>query len=176
MDINQAIYKTRGCNDECYSPAYAVESIVNLIPNDYTIWCPFDKEWSQFVQVFKKHGFKVIHSHIDDGKDFFTYEPEEKWDIIVSNPPFTKKKKYFERAFGFNKPFMLLNTAQWLNDAAPCKLYKKYNKEMEIVHFTDRIKYYTKDEQGNNVEIGNKIPFKSVYFCSDVLPRNNVII
>jgi len=31
---------------------------------------------------------------IDEGKDFFEYEPEN-WDIIVINPPFKNKKSFF---------------------------------------------------------------------------------
>ena len=39
--------------------------------------------------------------------------------FIVSNPPFTNKRKYFERALSFNKPFALIMTNAWLNDSAP---------------------------------------------------------
>ncbi len=62
------------------------------------VWCPFDKEESNFVKQLSKWAFiDVVFSHIDNGQDFFNYEPKE-WDIIVSNPPFTNKRKYFERA------------------------------------------------------------------------------
>ncbi|WP_336608159.1 hypothetical protein [Campylobacter sp. RM12642] len=59
--------------DEVYTPFYAVEPLLEFIPKSKTIWCPFDKEWSAFVQLFTKNGNKVIYSHIDDsrGGDFF---------------------------------------------------------------------------------------------------------
>lgn len=55
MAINKA-YLT--CNrtkegDEVYTPFYAVDSILEFIPKDKTIWLPFDKEWSSFNQLFK---------------------------------------------------------------------------------------------------------------------------
>ena len=111
MKSNEILYSS-GNNDECYTPAYAVKPIIKYIQQykdydwafnmtrDFTIWCPFDTTESEFVkQISKMWGVKVVHSHIAEEKDFFKYEPEH-WDIIVSNPPFTNKRKYFERAFG----------------------------------------------------------------------------
>lgn len=165
--INHAIYQTNGKNDECYTPRYVVEALLPYIPKNKIVWCPFDKEDSFFVKVLIENGYKVEHSHIDNGQDFFSYEPK-KWDIIVSNPPFTNKKLFFERAFQLNKPFMLLMTAQWLNDSAPVQLYSKYEKDMEIIHFTKRIKFINCEQKG--------VPFKSVFFCSDILPKANILI
>ena len=62
--------------DERYTPSYAVRPLLEFIPNDKIIWCPFDKESSAFVDVFKKQGYNVIYSHIDYGQDFFCYEPK----------------------------------------------------------------------------------------------------
>ena len=50
-----------------------------------------------------------IRDSIVTGQDFFDYEPD-KWDVMVSNPPFTNKRKYFERALSFGKPFALIMT------------------------------------------------------------------
>ena len=167
--INDAIYSTKGKNDECYTPRYVVEAILPYIPKDKVIWCPFDTEDSNFVKVLKEKDFKVVFSHISTGQDFFSYEPE-KWDIIVSNPPFTNKKEFFDRAFSFGKPFMLLMTAQWLNDAAPVDLYLKYNKDMQIIHFRNRVEYECPcGETG-------KVPFKSIFFCCDILEKSNILI
>ena len=52
------------------------------------IWCPFDKEESWFVKLISEKN-KVIYSHIDNGQDFYNYEPTEHWDCIISNPPFS---------------------------------------------------------------------------------------
>ena len=35
-------------------------------------------------------GGQVERSSIDDGQDFFTYQPED-FDVIVSKPPYTQK-------------------------------------------------------------------------------------
>lgn len=166
--INNAMYdKPMGDNDECYTPRYVVEAILPFIPKDKIIWCPFDKEDSFFVQVLLENGYNVVFSHIDYGENFFTFEPK-KWDIIVSNPPFTDKRAFFERAFQLGKPFMLLMTAQWLNDSTPVKLYLQYERDMELIHFTKRIQFLNTPKKG--------IPFKTLFYCSNILPKNNILL
>ena len=93
--------------DEAYTPFYAVEPLLEFIPKDKRVWCPFDKEWSAFYQLLKEKGYDVIRSSLVEGKDFFKYEPKS-WDILVSNLPFSKKDEIIKRAFSFDKPFALL--------------------------------------------------------------------
>lgn len=111
------ILYSKGKNDECYTPAYAVKPILKYIPKGAIVWCPFDKEDSEFVKLISKQN-KVIFSHIHNGQDFYKYEPKEHWDCIVSNPPFTNKRLIFERALSFDKPFALIMSNTWLNDAS----------------------------------------------------------
>ena len=82
-------------NDECYTPYYAAEPIVKYIPKNKIIWCPFDEEWSSFVRLLKENGNVVICSHIEQGFDFFEYEPP-LYDMIISNPPFSIKDKVLD--------------------------------------------------------------------------------
>ena len=150
-------------DDECYTPKYGVEPLLEFLLKfkGKTIWCPIDTDDSQFVKVFLENGYDVVNSHISDGRDFFEYEPE-KWDVIVSNPPFHGKRKFFERALSFGKPFALLAPITWLNDSAPKKLF---GDEMQILMFDKRICFDGK---------GKTINFSSAYFCKDFLPQQIV--
>lgn len=161
MDSKKILY-SEGSNDECYTPRYGVEPLLKYIPKDKIIWCPFDTEESEFVKLFKENGFNVVYSHISTGQDFYIYEPE-KWDILISNPPFTNKRKIFERALSFNKPFALLMTNTWLNDSAPKQLFKE--KELQLLMFEQRIEY-------NNFK---KITFSSSYYCYNFLPKQLIM-
>jgi len=157
---------SNGKNDECYTPDYGVEPILEFIPKDSIVWCPFDTEESEFVKQISKQN-KVVHSHIEEGKDFFTYEPS-KWDLIVSNPPFTNKRKYFERALSFHKPFALIMSNTWLNDAAPKQLFK--DRDLELLMFDKRMKFISPDGRDNN-----KITFSSSYYCWSFLPKQIIM-
>lgn len=159
---NKAIITSQGKNDECYTKSYGVEPLLEFLPRfkDKIIWCPFDTDNSQFVKIFKANGYNVVNSHIWNGQDFYTYEPEE-WDVIISNPPFTNKAGTFMRACSFNKPFALLMDIAWLNDTAPCKIFKDYR--LELLLFKERMTFKNQPQKGIN--------FKSVYFCHDFLPN-----
>ena len=43
LDSSKILYSS-GNNDECYTPDYAVKPILEYIPKDVTVWCPFDTE------------------------------------------------------------------------------------------------------------------------------------
>ena len=161
MNSAKILY-SNGNNDEKYTPAYAITPLLKYLDKRQIIWCPFDTEDSQYVKVLKQNGFTVINSHISEGKDFFEYEPEN-WNILISNPPFTNKRKIFERALSFNKPFALLMTNTWLNDSAPKQLFK--DKDLQLLMFEQRIQF---DDQ-------NKITFSSSYYCWNLLPKQIIM-
>lgn len=163
---SQSILYSKGSNDECYTPRYVVKELLPYLPKDKVIWCPFDTEESEFVKVLSEEEFQVVNSHISYGQDYYTYEPNY-WDILVSNPPFTSKRKIFERALSFNKPFALLMSNTWLNDSAPKILFKE--KDLQLLMFRNRIKFL------NNGIINNKITFSSSFYCWNLLPKQIII-
>tara|TARA_B100001996_G_scaffold297199_1_gene237559 strand:- start:148 stop:726 length:579 start_codon:yes stop_codon:yes gene_type:complete len=166
LDSGKLMYSA-GNNDECYTPAYAVKPILKYIPEGSTVWCPFDTDKSEFVkQISQKHN--VIYSHISYKEDFFEWQPMIEWDMIISNPPFTNKRKYFERALSFNKPFALIMTNTWLNDSAPMRLFK--DKDLQLLMFDKRMKFNSPDGRPNN-----KITFSSSYYCYNMLPKQIIM-
>ena len=165
IDSKQLMY-SKGNNDECYTPHYAVKPILKYIPKDVIVWCPFDKQESEFV-IQISHQNEVIFSHIDTNQDFFSYEPDT-WDVIISNPPFTNKRKFFERALSFNKPFALIMTNTWLNDSAPKQLFK--DKDLQLLMFDKRMKFISPDGRDNS-----KITFSSSYYCWNLLPKQIIM-
>ena len=97
---SKSILYSKGKNDEMYTPNYAVLPVLEYIKPEWVVWCPFDTEESEFVKEISKTN-RVIASHIKYGEDFYTYKPNEHWDCITSNPPFTNKRQIFERALSF---------------------------------------------------------------------------
>ena len=95
--------------DELYTPEYAVEPILKYIPREVkTIWCPCDSGQSKIIKALFLQKYDVIPSHIDEGKDFFTYEPIREYDMIITNPPYSIKDKIIKRCYELGKPFALL--------------------------------------------------------------------
>ena len=69
MKSGEILY-SKGSNDECYTPAYGVKPILKYIPKDTIVWCPFDKNNSEFVQQIQRTN-PVVFSHIDNAQDFY---------------------------------------------------------------------------------------------------------
>lgn len=154
--------------DECYTPFYAVIPILEFIPRDKVIWCPFDEYWSAYVQLLEEQGYKVVRSSLKDGQDFFSYEPKE-WDIILSNPPFSKKDEVLQRCYDLGKPFALLLPIQTLQSKKRFNYFYHYG--LELLTFDQRIGFHINNNFEKPVR-GNH--FASAYFCRFLLPEKLV--
>ena len=162
-DYYNNLNRSKGKNDACYTYRYAVEPLLEFLEpfRDKIIWCPFDRKDSEFVQVLSANNYKVVHSHIAEGKDFYRYKPR-KFDLIVSNPPFSGKRAIVERCLGFGKPFCLLLPITWLNDAAPLNVFE--GKSLELLVFDKRMQFKNQDKS-------KQIPYSCAYFCHEFLPE-----
>lgn len=162
--------KTNKASDEVFTPAYAVKPIVKYLDmycnkSNYTIWCPFDTEESEYVKIFRKEGYNVIATHIDGGQNFFYYEPEEPYDFIISNPPFSIKDDIIKRLYELNKPYAILLPVPSLQGQ---KRFP-YMKDCQALIFDKRINYYmTPDKK----EIQKGVSFGSFYLCRNFLPKD----
>ena len=118
--------------------------------------------------MFYQNGYKVEFSHIDNGQDFFTYEPK-KWDIIVSNPPYSKRNEVLQRAFSFNKPFaLLMNTNGLFDSALRYELFR--SNQFSLFYLKGRVNY--QKEYGEKVK--SSPPFQSAYICH-ALFKNDIV-
>jgi hypothetical protein len=155
-----------GKGDEYYTPDYVVEILLPYLKktNYKTIWCPFDKEWSEYVKIFKREGYKVIYSHIDNGEDFLIYTPDEPFDIVISNPPFSIKQQVFEKLVALEKPFAILMSATSVQGAGFVQTLSLAS-DMKFILFDRRISYS-----------GDRPPFPSWYFTNMLLEKNEFYI
>jgi len=93
-------------NDDHYNTTKDMwKNISHLIPKDKILFEGFMKDnySSTSIVSLQELGFDVVG---DPTIDFFGEIP--KYDILVSNPPYSIKKKIFERLSVLNKPFILI--------------------------------------------------------------------
>ena len=167
MKSNQVYYQ-QGGGDEQYTPKYGVEVLLPHIQHlkDKIIWCPFDKEDSQFVKVLLKNGFNVIYSHLDQGEDFLTYEPDT-WDVMISNPPYHNKRVYWERALDLKKPFALLLPLNILSDSVINVTMREREREFQLLIPSRRMRFYN----AVTGAVGNQPTFKAAYFGVNIFEQ-----
>ena len=164
--------KTDKASDEVYTPTYAVTPLIKYIKmfnQNAVIWCPFDTPQSEYVKVFSQAGFKVIYSHIDEGKNFFFYEPEEHYDIIISNPPFSQKDNVLKRLYELNKPYAMLLPIPTLQGQARFPWMKN---GLQYLGFDKRINYYTNQDL---TQVQKGVSFGSCYLCKGFLPKDLIL-
>ena len=88
-------------NSDCYeTPTHCWDLIKKYIPENKIIWEPFYLNGSS-GDYLTNLGFEVIHLQ----EDFFM---ENKGDIVVSNPPWSKNKNILKKLKELDKPFILL--------------------------------------------------------------------
>jgi hypothetical protein len=153
-------------NDEYYTPGYAIKPILKYINSNSVIWCPFDTEESLYVKLFERSGHKVVYTHIKNGNDFFSTEPPDGCNYIISNPPYSVKGEVLQRLFDIGIPFAMLVGVVGLFESE-----KRYNmfksNDFEIMYFNKRISYMKGHEEKPSINP----PFSSVYVCHNMLPK-----
>lgn len=160
-------------NIECYTPKYAVNIIVPFLEamknkkSKFVIWAPFSKDNHHFANYLRKLGFEVINTHIDNGQDFITYEPNFEFDMILDNPPFKNKTKFVEKAISYKKPFALFLPFNSLGDRGIPNLFLNNNLDLEMLIPDHRTEFHNQITKG--------ISFKTIYLCNGVLPRQLIL-
>ena len=126
------------------------ERIKEFIPTNKQIWSPFYCDGKQ-KEYFAEMGFDIIH----EDEDFFD---NNKGEIIIDNPPFSKKKEICIRLKKLDKPFILVCPSALL-------LYKWFQEmfkdKLQIIISYNRIKFRHLESINKNYTP----PYASFYFC-----------
>lgn len=150
--------------DEYFTPEYAVYPIMKRLKPGAAVWCPFDTADSAFVRVFIRHGFPVIHGHIQTGQDFFRTDVPE-CDYIISNPPYSLKNQVLKRLYAIGKPFAMLINFQGIFDSRE-RFQMFRDRRVEMLWLSPRVDYL--DQTGRPFQ---GAPFQSGYLCSGICER-----
>lgn len=157
-------------NDEFYTPKYAIPPILKYLKPNSTIWCPFDLQMSNFVQLLIADWHTVYNSHISQWQDFFTINPPQGTGYIISNPPYSMKNEVFERLFSLGIPFaMLVGVVGLFESQKRFEMFR--DNDFEVMYMNRRISYFKSyEEQKPSLNP----PFSSVYLCQWILPKRIV--
>jgi hypothetical protein len=157
--------KTFQKHDDYMTPRYAWENVAHLIPKDKVIWEAFYGDGASGTYL-RDLGFTTIHEDLD----FFT---ENRGDIIVSNPPFSKSKEVLTRLKELDKPFMMILPASKVPTQYVRALFKDSADPLQLVIPRKRI-HFQKQINGETPEgWKNACNFDCFYYCWKMgLPRD----
>ena len=157
--------KTFKKHDDYMTPKYAWENIKKYIPKDKILWEAFYGNGDS-GKYLTEMGFNTIHEDID----FFE---NNKGEVVVSNPPFSKSKEVLTRLHQLNKPFIMIMPSSKINTQYFRKLFSKNKDPIQIIIPRKRI-HFVKLVDGKVPEKWkNCCNFDCFYYCWKMdLPRD----
>jgi hypothetical protein len=90
------------------------------------------------VRAARSHGFDAFGTDILNGEaeDFLKHLPSRSFDIVVTNPPFTRKEEFIRRSYSLGRPFALLLPFSCLETRERQEIFKA--NPVEIVFLPKR--------------------------------------
>jgi|TARA_R100000479_G_scaffold174708_1_gene123663 hypothetical protein len=146
-------------HDDYMTPNHAWEDIKHFISKDKIIWEAFYGDGESGRYMKEEMGLNVIHEPID----FFNDDTLPEFDIIISNPPFSKSREVFQRLKELDKPFIIICPSSKINTSYVRENY--INQKLQIIIPRKRI-HFIKHIDGKPVEgLKKACNFDCFYYC-----------
>ena len=149
-------------DNDYMTPKYAWENIQKFIPKDKVIWEAFMGD-GKSGEYLRELGFDVIH----DYDDFFE---NDKGDILVSNPPFSKSKEILKRLKELDKAFILILPCSKICTQYTREYFKDAENPLQIIIPKKRI-HFNKNKEGWK----NSCYFDCFYYCYKMNLERDII-
>ena len=151
-------------SDNYITNKYDWERIKDYIPTDKIIWSPFYCDGKQ-KEYFKELGYDIIH----EDKDFFSYTPE--YDLLIDNPPFSKKNEILIKLNDLDKPFIIICPSMMLSYKYFQTNFKDKNIQLIIPYKRMNFKHLNSNKKNYSP------PFASFYYCYKMnLPKDIIFL
>lgn len=148
-------------NDELYTPEYAIKPLLKYLPKNIKIWECTDYGSSNITKILKENKYEVIKTH-KDNFDFLNNKPDFKFDMIITNPPYSLKDDFIKKCYEYKKPFALLLPITSLEGIERGKMFRENG--IELLVFDRRCNFIYDNAKKSNW-------FNTSWFCHNVLPR-----
>ena len=136
----------QGSPNDFQTPPSALVPLLRYIPRDWIIWEPAAGR-GNLVRYLRSIGYNVIGTDILSGRDFLSWQPSLRWDVIITNPPYSLKNEFLERCYSLGKPFALLLPLTTFETARRQALFKKYG--VQVLFLSKRVNFETPSGKGS---------------------------
>lgn len=130
---------TSNVRDRCQTPYYAVNPLIPYLKADWRLWEPARGE-GLLEATLKRQGFAVVTGDVLTGQDYFAdASMPAAYDAQITNPPFSLKYKWLERAYKLGKPFALIMPVDVFGSSTAQRLFAQYG--IEVILMDQRVDY-----------------------------------
>jgi len=150
-------------HDDYMTPKYAWENIKDYIPPNKVIWEAFYGDGKSGKDLEDILNNKIIHKQIDFFKN-------NLGDILISNPPFSKKKEVYTRLKELDKPFIMISPSSMLNTQYIRNLFSNSEDKLQIIIPRRRINFIK-----DGIEHTNRCNFDCFYYCYKMNLQRDII-
>ena len=166
MKTKKPILMSQGHTDEIYTPKYALYPLIPFLKKG---WIIRDCAWGKghLAKNIAESGFNCVGN---ESKDFFNLKKEDLWeeDILITNPPYSKKDEFLQKAYELDMPFAFLMPLTALEGIKRGKMYKENGIQLIIPN--RRINFITPNG-------GKSAWFQVAWFCYKLnLPKDIMFI
>lgn len=139
----------QGSRDDFQTPKEALDILIPFIPKQWTIWEPACGK-GNIVNALQSKGFNVIGTDVilpvhEGFNDFLTSELN-KFECIITNPPYSKKEQFIKRCYELGKPFALLMPLTALESE---KRQEHWRKGLQLIIPNKRFNFETPSGKGS---------------------------
>tara|TARA_R110000803_G_scaffold202269_1_gene267353 strand:- start:549 stop:1046 length:498 start_codon:yes stop_codon:yes gene_type:complete len=143
-------------SDECYTPKEAIIPLLKYLKKDLIYYDSTSGISFNLVDCLNQHDFFCKKS---DNLDFLIDDIPKDIDVIITNPPYSKKDKFIKRCYELKKPFALLLPVSSLQGQRRGKMFN--DNGIEILVLNKRIDFTGKGSPH----------FGVAWFCKDILTK-----
>ena len=146
-------------NDEYYTQPSSWDLVLQYIPKNKVLFEPFFGA-GHTAKYFNQHGYKMIG---ENTLDFFDTTKMDHFlarsNIIISNPPFSKKYKIIKKLVEYNKPFMLILPLACINTISFRQCFNNQTKDITLIIPKGRLKFI------QDGKVKKSPSFESCFLC-----------
>jgi hypothetical protein len=136
--------QTNKKNDEYFTPEIAIHPLLPFLDKSKVIFeCAYGG--GNLAEHFRNAGFSVVG---DRELNFLKDDFKDYYDIIISNPPYSLKEEFLQRAFEIGKPFAFLFPLTTLEGKKRGELFSK--NEIQLIIPNKRINFILPEGSGNS--------------------------
>ena len=124
-------------NDFYETPCEVTVALVELLQEKFLLrpgmtgWEPACGH-NAIANVLSEKGYRMWCTDIEKGQDYLTYQMDEPFDFIITNPPFSLAEEFIRKSVEHGKPFAMLLKSQYWHSAKRRALFLEHQPAMVL--------------------------------------------